>query len=303
MSRADAAIESAIARWIAVRPLGARTAELAGGPVRVEVVGLGGAIDPHAAIAELRIGGLSIPMAAAGRPIRRLAQRLLGGPDELDAPRPLTAAEHAIWALVLAAAIEDTGVSAEVWPALGGELPAGGLRLALRVDLAGAPMTVVACCPPELTVRPPPPRPVPAWPLALSVIVGRTALTRAEVRRLAVRDVITIERGLALWVGDGAVGLRAAPGAIEAEVATGYVGRDMGLPDEAHLELTVELGTTRLTLRQLAELAIGQIVPLGRPLAGPYEIRAAGQPVGQGELVDVDGELGVRIVSLISTEE
>ena len=53
-----------------------------------------------------------------------------------------------------------------------------------------------------------------------------------------------------------------------------------------------------LSLRQVFELAVGQIVPLGRPLAGPFELRAAGRVVGRGELVDVDGELAVRIVSL-----
>jgi type III secretion protein Q len=72
----------------------------------------------------------------------------------------------------------------------------------------------------------------------------------------------------------------------------------MSMPDEAHVELTVALGTTQLTLRQVSELAIGQIVQLGRPLAGPFELRAAGRVVGRGELVDVDGELAVRIVSL-----
>jgi type III secretion protein Q len=51
-------------------------------------------------------------------------------------------------------------------------------------------------------------------------------------------------------------------------------------------------------VRQLVELAVGEVIPLGRPLAGPYEVRAAGQLVGEGELLDVDGELGVRIVSL-----
>jgi type III secretion protein Q len=85
---------------------------------------------------------------------------------------------------------------------------------------------------------------------------------------------------------------------VEATVTTGYVRHEMALPDDAHLELTVQLGTTSLSLRQLAELAVGQIVPLGRPLAGPYEIHAAGRLVGQGELVDIDGELGVRIVAL-----
>jgi flagellar motor switch/type III secretory pathway protein FliN len=43
-------------------------------------------------------------------------------------------------------------------------------------------------------------------------------------------------------------------------------------------------------------------MPLGRPLAGLYDIRVAGRLIGQGELVDVDGELGVRIVSMESGE-
>ena len=96
----------------------------------------------------------------------------------------------------------------------------------------------------------------------------------------------------------GTIGLAIAKNAVGGEVATGYVPRDMSLPDQAHVELTVALGTTQLSLRQLGDLAIGQIVQLGRPLAGPFELRAAGRVVGRGELVDVDGELAVRIVSL-----
>jgi flagellar motor switch/type III secretory pathway protein FliN len=56
-----------------------------------------------------------------------------------------------------------------------------------------------------------------------------------------------------------------------------------------------------MSLRQVLDLAVGQIVTLGRPLAGPFELRAAGRLIGRGELVDVDGELGVRIVSLESS--
>jgi type III secretion protein Q len=85
---------------------------------------------------------------------------------------------------------------------------------------------------------------------------------------------------------------------VTATVATGYTPR-VAL-DDAHLELTVRLGGVAMTLRQLAELAVGQIVPLGRPLAGPYEICAGGRRLGEGELVDVDGELGVRILTLVS---
>jgi hypothetical protein len=319
VTRREAALESAVARWIAARPPGARVARLAGGPVWVRLVGHGaggGAIDPHAALAEVRAGGASIVLAASAAPVRAFAQRLLGGPAELAAPRPLGVVEHAIWALAVAAAIEDAGVAAEVWPLAGPPADPGGPRIELLLELPAGPMTVVACLPPELELRAPPGREPAGWSIALPVVIGRCAVPRAAMRALAPRDVVLLggvlgEGGgggglgagrpgrLELEIGDGGVGLVAAPGAMAAEVVTGYVRRDMALPDEAHLELTVQLGTTRLSLRRISELAVGEVVPLGRPLAGPFEVRAAGQLVGHGELLDVDGELGVRIVSLI----
>ena len=80
-------------------------------------------------------------------------------------------------------------------------------------------------------------------------------------------------------------------------MATGYV-RTVAASDEAGLPVTVQLGTTRLSLRRLGELAVGEVIGLGRPLAGPYEIHAGGRLIGHGELVDLDGETGIRIVSL-----
>jgi flagellar motor switch/type III secretory pathway protein FliN len=158
---------------------------------------------------------------------------------------------------------------------------------------------------------------VPTWAervaLDLPIVIGRSAIQRADLGRLAVRTVVTIEgvpslrvtrlgaptvQAAELEILGGVVGLRGKPGAVAAEVVTGYVPRAMSLPDDAHVELTVGLGTTRMSLRQVFELAVGQVVGLGRPLAGPFDVRAAGKLVGKGELVDVDGELAVRIVSL-----
>lgn len=297
----QAALESALARWIAVRPLGARVAKLAGGAVRARVIGVrDGAFDPHAAVAEVRTAGASILVACAARPIRALAQRLLGGQAELAAPRALTAAEEAIWVLVVAAALEDTGVAAEVWPCAQ-RAPSMSTHLALELVVEGlATWTIVAYVPRSISVRVPPPRALPGWAFDLPIVVARCLLDRAAAARLAVRDVVIVERALSLVAGDVAIALTAAPQAVEARVAIGYVPAPMSpaLADTAQLELTVQLGTTRMSLRELGELVPGAIVSLGRPLAGPFEVRAAGRLIGRGELVDVDGELGVRIVSL-----
>jgi hypothetical protein len=313
-SRREAALESALARWLArhsasgtgrIALVGTRLAELAGGAVRARLIGITPlAPDPHAAIAEVRSGGVSIALTGSSRPVRALAQRLLGGPAELEAPRPLTVVEQAIWALAVACVVADLGIAAEVWP-FEGAPPADAVTMAFAVDLPadlGAVMTVTASVPLDLSIRSPPPRPPHAWrldlPIVLPIIVGRCGLPRARIARLAVRDVITFEPCLELALDAGGIGLTAAPGAVEARVATEYVRREMALLDDASLEVTVRFGTIRLSLRELGELAIGEILPLGRPLAGPYEIHAAGRVVGQGELVDIDGELGVRIVSL-----
>jgi hypothetical protein len=275
--------------------------------------------DPFAALAEVRLYGQSFFVGGASAFVRELAQKRLYGPEELAAPRPLTLVEHAVFAGLVAAAIVDAKIAGEVWPVVNVEHARARLssprsitsastatastgawftvELALEIE-GRAPVPLVVWCPSSLRVANPPPKPLPAWELDLPVVVGSCALRREDVGRLQVRDVITVDRQLGLVVGDGLIALSAAPGAVEAKVTSDYVRRDMALPDDAHLELTVQLGTTRLSLRQLSDLVPGSIVSLGRPLGGPFEVRAAGRLVGQGELVDVDGELGVRIVSL-----
>ncbi|MBV8759759.1 MAG: FliM/FliN family flagellar motor switch protein [Deltaproteobacteria bacterium] len=354
LTRAQAALESALAQHVAARPRGHRLTALAGSiasggslapasgasasaAVRVTAIRAVGAVDAtvverarrgpsaplpaDAACCELRIAGRVLDVRGSNRGVRALAQRLLGGPPELDAPRPLTIVEERVWAHVVSLAVDDLGIAGEVIavdgprrfapgrdsreprarrPVVSIDLVLGDIPLAveLAIDARGA-----------FELASPPPRAAGAWPswvdaregaIDVPIVVGRCALPRDAVGRLAVRDIVTIEGALELEIFGGAVGLRAAPGAVSAAVASGYVRRDMSLPDDASVELTIALGTTQMTIRQVLELAVGQIVQLGRPLAGPFELRALGRVVGRGELVDVDGELGVRIVSLES---
>lgn len=64
------------------------------------------------------------------------------------------------------------------------------------------------------------------------------------------------------------------------------------------VELTAEVGRLRMTAKELVELSPGAVLPLGRPLAGPVELVVGGKIVAVGELVDIEGELGVRLVEL-----
>jgi hypothetical protein len=310
VTRAEAAIESAFASWLGARRSRGGLAALAGGPVEVSAIRATpwGTFDPHAAVCELRTGGSVIEVLGSSRGVRRLAQKLLGGPAELDAPRPLTLVEQRLWAHVVATAVDDLAIAAEVVAGTARSTERDRTSVAIDLVLGPTAFTVVLVGRGgALELRVPPARPAPAWVehtmVEVPVVLGRCALAGEAVGRLAVRDIIVVERTAGdaeLVIFGGAVGLRAARGAVSAAACTGYVRRDMSLPDDAHVELTVALGTTAMSLRQVLDLAVGQIVSLGRPLAGPFELRAAGRVVGRGELVDVDGELGVRIVSLES---
>jgi type III secretion protein Q len=73
-------------------------------------------------------------------------------------------------------------------------------------------------------------------------------------------------------------------------------------PDQLPVQLTFEVGRLEITLAELRTLGIGSVLELGRSVAEPIRISAQGRPVGQGELVDVEGAAGVKITRLFDYE-
>jgi flagellar motor switch/type III secretory pathway protein FliN len=67
---------------------------------------------------------------------------------------------------------------------------------------------------------------------------------------------------------------------------------------EAPVVVRVELGTVILQAREWGALSPGDVIETGRRIAEPVVLRVAGQEVARGELVNIDGELGVRIREL-----
>ena len=61
----------------------------------------------------------------------------------------------------------------------------------------------------------------------------------------------------------------------------------------------VEVGSVSLTAREWAELGPGDVIETGRRIAEPVVLRIAGREVARGELVNLEGELGVRIRELV----
>ena len=64
------------------------------------------------------------------------------------------------------------------------------------------------------------------------------------------------------------------------------------------LTLEVELARVDVPLGDLARLEAGAVLPLGIDRRGLVTLRAGERALARGELVDVDGAVGVRILSL-----
>lgn len=65
------------------------------------------------------------------------------------------------------------------------------------------------------------------------------------------------------------------------------------------LQVTVELGRVRMTVRELLALQPGSVVELDRVVGTPVDVLVNGSVVGRGEVVVVDEELGVRLVDVV----
>jgi flagellar motor switch/type III secretory pathway protein FliN len=61
----------------------------------------------------------------------------------------------------------------------------------------------------------------------------------------------------------------------------------------------VEVGAISLTAREWAELGPGDVIETGRRIAEPVILRVAGREVARGELVNLEGEVGVRIREVV----
>jgi flagellar motor switch protein FliN len=69
------------------------------------------------------------------------------------------------------------------------------------------------------------------------------------------------------------------------------------------VEVTVELGRARLTIRDLLQLGPGAVVELSKLATDKVDIFVNNKPIAHGETVTVNDRLGVRLVKVIDPSE
>jgi len=66
------------------------------------------------------------------------------------------------------------------------------------------------------------------------------------------------------------------------------------------LDVSVELGKTQKTIKEVLELNQGSIIQLDKMAGEPVDLMVNGKLVAKGEVVVIDENYGIRITAIIS---
>ena len=83
------------------------------------------------------------------------------------------------------------------------------------------------------------------------------------------------------------------------DIALGDIARVLDVP----VQLTAELGRTRITIKNLLQLSQGSVVELDGLAGEPMDIFINGYLIAQGEVVVVNDKFGIRLTDIITPSE
>ncbi len=78
---------------------------------------------------------------------------------------------------------------------------------------------------------------------------------------------------------------------------------DLNLVLDIPVKMTVELGRTKMTIKELLRLSPGSVVSLEGLAGEPLDILINGYLIAQGEVVVVSDKFGIRITDIITPSE
>ena len=81
------------------------------------------------------------------------------------------------------------------------------------------------------------------------------------------------------------------------------VAANFRLLQDVDVKLTVEIGSTALTLRELLALGESSVIELDREANELLDVFVNGTLIGRGEVVTVGEKFGVRMTELVSPEK
>jgi len=319
-------LAAALARWL-------------GEPVRVERRRLRPMpIEPDGPATRLRLrlaaGTGEVVVCLDTRLVARLVAFVLK--REVDLVDPLSSVEPALLgaaAAIVSKIIDDACIGLDVEFAFASSeiLDAGRAQIDFTLHVGSTAYPLVLGVILQWLPLPTPPRPaleaLGALELTLPLVVGVASVYRDELSRLAPGTALLTGSGL--WVDAALVG-RAVLVAPCSELGTELqlqlggkivlgkpavtINPDGPAPSsepsssaatladtlfEAPVVVRIEIGAVTLPANAWARLRPGDILETGEPLGSDVTLRVAGKAIAKGELLNVEGELGVRITKLL----
>lgn len=285
---------------------------LTGGQVTITGRALPCVPAPAVGAVRLRVELTALPGTAALEVDAKLAaallDRLVGAPGDPDPASEVTPLERAALDLAVLASLDAVAAVPEVEARLAPRLarlscePLGGLAVELSVTLGEVPGRARAILPPAavraLGAATTASLPAAGIGLELSLRGGSAPLTLEDLRTLEPGDVVLLDRSPAARLS------AVAPGGLRLEgiETDGNLHiEEIRMPDTSSnypVALEVELARVPVTLGDLARLEPGAVLPLPIDRRGLVALKLGERTIGRGQLVDVEGAVGVRIDSL-----
>jgi flagellar motor switch protein FliN/FliY len=69
------------------------------------------------------------------------------------------------------------------------------------------------------------------------------------------------------------------------------------------LQVTVELGNTKMRIKEILELGVGSVIELDKLASDPVEVYVNGRLIARGEVVVIDETFGIKITDIVSPVE
>jgi len=80
-------------------------------------------------------------------------------------------------------------------------------------------------------------------------------------------------------------------------------GNDINMILDIPVQLTVELGRTRVPIKHILQLAHGSVVELEAMAGEPMDVLVNGYLIAQGEVVVVNDKFGIRLTDIVTPSE
>jgi flagellar motor switch protein FliN len=80
-------------------------------------------------------------------------------------------------------------------------------------------------------------------------------------------------------------------------------GNDINMILDIPVQLTVELGRTRIPIKHILQLAQGSVVELEALAGEPMDVLVNGFLIAQGEVVVVNDKFGIRLTDIVTPSE